>query len=188
VAVTQGFSKGLVNGIASSIALAATVASTVLSIKGALSGVGSFAKGTEMLTLKDGKPTKGGGMLIEAHAGERILTAKQNKEIGGLSNSEAVEMIKKGKQLTTYENMRTISTNTQHQSDSLSNVTGASAHKMQVDIDGLRSEMKTVNAQLQTTNKKLSNITNQVIIDENGITAINRKYEAREQQKRKAIR
>jgi Tape measure protein len=188
VAVTQGFSKGLVNGIASSIALAATVASTVLSIKGALSGVGSFAKGTEMLTLKDGKPTKGGGMLIEAHAGERILTAKQNKEIGGLSNSEAVEMIKKGKQLTTYENMRTISTNTQLQSDSLSNVTGASAHKMQVDIDGLRSEMKTVNAQLQTTNKKLSNITNQVIIDENGITAINRKYEAREQQKRKAIR
>jgi tape measure domain-containing protein len=220
---TAAFKEGnLVKGIATSIALAATVASTVLSVKGALSGIGSFAKGKEKLTMKDGRPTKGTGILIEAHAGERILTAKQNKEIGsvsnekavdlikkgreagspikpekqltqnkktdGLSNDEAVELVKKVRQLTTYENMRTIVNNTRIQSDSLSEIAGASVQRMQVDIDGLRSEMKTVNAQLQTTNKKLSNIQNEVYVDERGVYSISQKFQAREQQKKRAIR
>ena len=187
VGVTAAFKEGnLVKGIATSIALAATVASSVIAIKGALSGVGSFAKGTEFLTAKDGKKTKGTGMLIEAHAGERILTADQNKQIGKMPNKKLVEYVKAGKQA--LASRANIAASTGRQTASVGAMAVSDVRQMQLEIGGLKAEMQQTNAQLQITNRTIKNIKNQVIIDKDGIRTINQKFDNDRAERARAAR
>lgn len=84
----------LLTGILTAAALAATVASSIVGITQAFSSVPAFAKGTEYLT---GNAKSDGGMLIEAHEGERIVPKDKNKKLKGISNNELSELASIGK-------------------------------------------------------------------------------------------
>lgn len=67
-------------------------------IKGAFAGikaqVQSFAVGTEFLDGNKNGST--GGILIEGHKGERILTSEQNKKLLGISNEDVPSLVHAG--------------------------------------------------------------------------------------------
>jgi hypothetical protein len=90
--ITQAFGKGIINGIASSIALAATIGSTILAIRNATASIPAFKDGTEFVH------GPGGGrddkITAKLSRGERVVDAKKNKELGGISNSRLVEAVK----------------------------------------------------------------------------------------------
>lgn len=72
-------------------AAAKALAQTILA-KGIASGLSGFFEGTED-TGKGGNVDSNGGMLAVLHPHERVLTAKQNAMIGGLSNEELVNSV-----------------------------------------------------------------------------------------------
>jgi hypothetical protein len=55
-----------------------------------------FRKGTEYLNA-DGTGTDPDGVLIEAHEGERIMTAEQNRQLSGIKNTEIPGLVKIGR-------------------------------------------------------------------------------------------
>lgn len=98
--LADGASKGLVGLVIASAAIALLFR---LIAKGKADALASaappkFREGTAELI---GPSHEGGGILIEAEGGERILSAMENKEIGGrkLSNKGLVRYIKIGREI-----------------------------------------------------------------------------------------
>jgi len=95
VAVIRGFAElGPIGGIAAAIGLAASVAAAIIQLNQAFSSIPSFRKGTEEYIPGPAHQ----GHIIEVHGGERVLTAEQNKALGGraLSNEQLVELAQMG--------------------------------------------------------------------------------------------
>lgn len=187
VATTAAFKEGnLVKGIATAVALAATVTGSVLSIRGALAGVGSFAKGTEGVRSSDGIPMTDGSILLKVHKGERITKAKESKQLKGISDAKLVDLVKADKSQTLSEQARSISDLTTAQASSLQGVQPsqvASTQQMRIELNGLMKEMQGVNSKIETTNRKLGNIKTQVILDKEGVRLISKRYDAERRRK-----
>lgn len=88
-AIAQGFSGpgSIFQGIATVVALAASIGSIILAVNNAFNDLPAFDVGEEYLHSD---------MVAQVHKGERILTAKQNAELGAIPNSEIPGLVRDG--------------------------------------------------------------------------------------------
>ena len=95
-AVLKAYIANIDAGDGSGEALAKAIASKAV-LDQFVAGIGSFFEGTEDTgTVSNGLDSNGGRMAI-LHNNERVLTAKQNKQIGGYSNDQVANIVEQNR-------------------------------------------------------------------------------------------
>lgn len=95
-AVLKAYIANIEAGDGSGEALAKAIASKAV-LDQFVAGIGSFFEGTEDTgTVSNGLDSNGGRMAI-LHNNERVLTAKQNKQIGGYSNDQVANIVEQNR-------------------------------------------------------------------------------------------
>ena len=95
-AVLKAYIANIEAGDGSGEALAKAIASKAV-LDQFVAGIGSFFEGTEDTgTVSNGLDSNGGRMAI-LHNNERVLTARQNKQIGSYSNDQVANIVEQNR-------------------------------------------------------------------------------------------
>ena len=112
-------------------------------LKGLIAAIGSFYHGTEDTgTVSNPLDSKGGRLAI-LHNNERVMTAKQNKAVGDMTNEQLVENAILGAAKTDHFNpsMFLGSNHFQEQTKQVLSATSGNSNNS-IDVSGLKDEMR----------------------------------------------
>ena len=95
-AILKSYVSNLDAGQNSTVALGNAIASKSV-LDTFIAGIGNFFEGTEDTGVVSNPLDSNGGRLAVLHNNERVLTAQQNKKIGGYSNEQVASIVEQNR-------------------------------------------------------------------------------------------
>jgi hypothetical protein len=111
-------------------------------LKGLVAAIGSFYHGTEDTGTVSNPLDSNGGRLAVLHNNERVVTASDNKKLGGMTNKELTDNAIRGAAMTDHQNPSMSLGSNHYQEQTKKVLSSSQSTSLTIDVSGLKDEMR----------------------------------------------